>query len=215
MIESRVSFPHEDLTLEGVVALPEGTGPFPAVVVCHPHPLYGGNMDNNVVVPVCEALVEAAVASLRFNFRGVGASQGRFAQGIGEQEDVKAALTFLSSAEHIDPGSIGLCGYSFGASVVMPVAGGDPRVQAMALVSPLITLYTSLKWFTKPKLLICGSNDEVVTLAELQRFVDELPEPKDSEIIFGADHSWFGSEHKLAPKVASFFAAALRPPLRP
>ena len=88
MIENRVKFPCSDLILEGMTVVPESKGPFPGVVVCHPHSLYGGEMNNNVVVPICQALAQASIASLRFNFRGVGASQGKFAEGIGEREDV-------------------------------------------------------------------------------------------------------------------------------
>ena len=87
MTETRVTFPCGDLTLEGVTSVPEGEGPFPAVAVCHPHPLQGGMMDNNVVFAVCRSLMRASIASLRFNFRGVGRSEGRHDEGAGEQDD--------------------------------------------------------------------------------------------------------------------------------
>jgi alpha/beta superfamily hydrolase len=86
MKQTRVSFASGELSLEGILAVPEGAGPFPVVIVCHPHPQYGGEMNNNVVVPICQALAQASIASLRFNFRGVGASQGIFADGIGEKK---------------------------------------------------------------------------------------------------------------------------------
>ena len=81
MRQSAVSFITKGLTLEGIIALPDGEGPFPGVVMCHPHPLMGGNMDNNVVVAVTFGLADAGIASLRFNFRGVGNSQGETRQG--------------------------------------------------------------------------------------------------------------------------------------
>ena len=87
-METRVTFPCSDRSLEGVSSVPEGKGPFTAVVVCHPHPLYGGMMDNNVVIAVCRAVSQTSIASLRFNFRGVGRSQGGHAEGVGEQDDV-------------------------------------------------------------------------------------------------------------------------------
>jgi alpha/beta superfamily hydrolase len=85
MKKTRVSFPSGELFLEGILAIPEGAGPFPAVIICHPHPLYGGSMDNNVVYSLSETLTQASFVSFKFNFRGVGGSQGEFGQGIGEQ----------------------------------------------------------------------------------------------------------------------------------
>ena len=95
MNEARVSFRSGRLLLEGAESAPPGTGPFPAVLVCHPHPSFGGSMDNDVVRSVCEALFEKSIMTLRFNFRGVGKSEGRFGHGIGEQDDVEAAISFL------------------------------------------------------------------------------------------------------------------------
>ena len=115
MKEIEVRFPSGELLLEGVLGLPEGDGPFPAVVVCHPHPLYGGSMDNNVVNSICEALTRASLVSFKFNFRGVGGSQGTHSGGAGEQEDVAAAISFVSDQAEVDPGRIGLAGYSAGA----------------------------------------------------------------------------------------------------
>ncbi|HJX69980.1 MAG TPA: hypothetical protein VJ441_02685, partial [Dehalococcoidia bacterium] len=102
--------------------MPQGEPPFPAVAVCHPHPLYGGDMHNNIVLAICSALAEASIAAFRFNFRGVGRSQGAFAEGVGAQEDVKAALAFLTPSSKVDSQRVGLAGYSFGTRVALPVA---------------------------------------------------------------------------------------------
>ena len=110
MKNTRVVFPSGELLLEGILATPKGAGPFPAVIICHPHPLYGGDMDNNVVHSLSETLTQASFVSFRFNFRGVGASQGEFGQGISEQEDVKAAISFISTLREADSGRIGLAG---------------------------------------------------------------------------------------------------------
>ena len=117
MREVRLEFKSGGLSLEGVLALPGGTGPFPAVIVCHPHSLYGGSMSNSVVVAICQALARQSIAALRFNFRGVGRSGGNYGGGIDEQEDVRAALALVPSTSEIDPKKIGLAGYSFGAGV--------------------------------------------------------------------------------------------------
>ena len=82
--------------LEGRLHLPEDGRPVAGVVVCHPHPLMGGDMNNNVVMGVCRELVGSGMAVLRFNFRGVGASAGTHDQGRGEVEDAREALRYLS-----------------------------------------------------------------------------------------------------------------------
>ena len=214
MKEINLSFPCGDLSLEGVLNMPGGKGPLAAVVVCHPHPIYGGDMNNNVVVAVCNALALKGIASFRFNFRGVGRSEGRFVQGLGEQEDIRAAVSSLRMAEDIDMDRIGLVGYSFGAGVALSVAPGDERVQAVAAISPIIPQPTlnQLRGYFKPKLFLCGSRDSFITLDELQRIAYELPEPKESEVISGADHFWRGYEEKVANKVADFFSRTLLKP---
>ena len=94
---SEVSFCSDTLSLEGVLSIPRGMATFPAVVVCHPHPLNGGNMENNVVDSVFNLLAQESFVSLKFNFRGVGKSEGIFSNGIGEQQDVAAAISFLTT----------------------------------------------------------------------------------------------------------------------
>jgi alpha/beta superfamily hydrolase len=212
MIENRVKFPCGDLILEGLTTVPESKGPFPGVVVCHPHPLYGGEMNNNVVIPICQALAQASIASLRFNFRGVGASQGKFAEGIGEREDIVAAISYLSTLEAVDKERIGLCGYSFGGAVSLEVAPADEMVKALALISPAVSTYVPLKQYTKPKLIVCGGADQFVSIISLQRLAEELPPPNDFELVSGADHFWGGYEDKVAARVATFFANAFKSP---
>jgi len=212
MIENRVKFPCGDLILEGMTVVPESKGPSPGVVVCHPHSLYGGEMNNNVVIPICQALAQASIASLRFNFRGVGASQGKFAEGIGEREDVVAAISYLSTLETVDKDRIGLCGYSFGGAVSLEVAPADERVKALALISPAVSTYVPLKQYTKPKLIVCGGADQFVSIISLQRLAEELPPPNDFELVSGADHFWGGYEDKVAARVTAFFVNALNLP---
>jgi len=207
-----VRLPGAGLELEGILHLPKEEGPLPAVVVCHPHPLYGGDMHNNVVLAICHALVEASIIAFRFNFRGVGTSEGSFSEGIGEQEDVKAALAFLSTVSKVDLDKIGLAGYSFGAKVALPVALQNEQVKAVALVSPLLSTsdWEQLKDYVKPKLFLCGSNDDFVSSQKVQRLASGLPEPNQCEVIPGADHFWWGYEGRIAPKVAAFFGATLK-----
>jgi alpha/beta superfamily hydrolase len=205
-----ISFPSGGLTLEGVWHLPEANGPLSAVVVCHPHPLYGGNMSANVVFYLCQALAGAGMAALRFNFRGVGKSQGEFGGGQAEQDDVRAALDFVLSTPNIDKDKIGLAGYSFGGGVALPVAVQDERVKMLALISPALPDGgEQLKEYIKPKFIIVGQNDDVIGQKELRALFEEIPEPKQLEIIGGADHFWDGYEEVVAEKVTGFFAQGL------
>lgn len=206
----KVLFPCNDITLEGMLCLPDGDGPFPAVVVCHPHPQFGGNMDNNVVAAVCDALFDQEVVSLKFNFRGVGKSEGAFDKGIGEQEDVKAALSFLEKDKCIHASVLGLCGYSFGTMVAIPVADEDPRVQAFAGISSFFIRPGLLHDFRKPKFFIHGSDDEFLSTDRLSEIVSELPEPRICETVQGADHFWWGADNLAGEKVADFFASCLK-----
>ena len=208
-MNGHTTFPCGDIILEGEWQLPRAIGSFPVVVVCHPHPLYGGDMSNNVIFAVCQAFPQQSIAAFRFNFRGVGRSGGVFGGGITEQEDVKAALTFVSSMPGIDPKRIGLVGYSFGASVALPVALQDERVNLLALVSPALSDsgWEQLKRYNKPKLLIVGDADAFIPPEQFQPHIKDIPDPKQYQVILGADHFWWGYEEEVAQKVTQFFIA--------
>jgi alpha/beta superfamily hydrolase len=209
--QSAVSFNCGELTLQGLFYFPNSDGVFPAVVLCHPHPLYGGSMDNNVIVAASSALVEKSIIAFTFNFRGVGGSQGSYGDGIAEQEDVKAAISWLISHPMVERNRLGLLGYSFGAAVALPVACDDNRIRAVVLISlPPGPLQSSqLKNCIKPKFIICGANDFVVPLDQANLMNQEAAEPKQFDLISGADHFWVGYEPMLAGKVAAFFEKKL------
>lgn len=212
MSENRVAFFSGTLELEGVLHIPEGQGPFPGVVVCHPHPLYGGNMHNNVVRAVCRGLEQKAIVCLRFNFRGVRRSQGSFAQGIGEREDALAAVSYLESRPEIDKSRIGLAGYSFGARVAMAAAPEDPRVTAVAFIAPPTSSLGAslLNAYKNPKLFLSGDLDSFVAHEELSSFARSLPQPSICRIFSGADHFFVGREEELVESIASFFSEAFK-----
>jgi alpha/beta superfamily hydrolase len=204
-LREHTTIPCGDISLEAVWHFPEDKGPWPAVVVCHPHPLYGGTMSSNVVFGICQALAEKGMAALRFNFRGVGQSGGEYGEGIAEQEDVKAALDFASATENIDKERIGLAGYSFGGMVALPVAIRDERVKRLALVSPALSEggWQELERYTKPKFVIAGENDFVVPREQFLKLAEDMPE--QYRVIAGADHFWGGYEAEVAEKVSGFF----------
>jgi alpha/beta superfamily hydrolase len=165
-------------------------------------------MSSNVVFAICQALAQQSIAALRFNFRGVGKSGGEFGGGIAEQEDVKAALALVLSTANIDQKKIGLAGYSFGTSVIVPVAVQDGRVKLLALVSPALSEsgWEQLKGYAGPKFLIAGENDFVIPQKQFWQQVKDIPEPKQCQIISGADHFWAGFEEEVAQRVTKFFA---------
>lgn len=212
MKKKQVTFPCGTLELEGIYFSVQSSSPVPAVVVCHPHPLYGGSMYNNVTFAIAEALVADGIAALLFNFRGVGGSSGAYCGGVGEQEDVRAALDYLQMLEDIDQQKLGLAGYSFGGGVVLPVACEDGRVAAFALISP----YVEKAWCgvlgscNKPKLVIGGTRDDIATPDMINMCAGMATGPNRIEMIDGADHFWTGYESRMAQIVADFFSAALR-----
>lgn len=205
----QIEFPCHDITLEGVLALPEGSGPFGLVVICHPHPLYGGNMHNNVVHAICEKIGKRGLAWLKFNFRGVGKSGGRFGGGLGEKDDARAAISFAEKQTKIDVARMGICGYSFGSTVAFAVAVEDVRTQAVAGISPFVQPADLLDHYTKPKLFVSGAHDEFIDPQGLTQLVSKLPGPKECVIYPGADHFWGESEETMAEKVSQFFKDSL------
>jgi hypothetical protein len=172
----------------------------PGLVICHPHPLYGGDMENGVVRALAEAFNAAGFAVLRFNFRGVGGSTGHYAEGIGEQEDAKAALTCLSSQPGIDADQLFLAGYSFGARVTLAVAATDPRVRGFVVVAPPILRgpWPPLKAHYGPKVFLSGARDPYAPPDVLTDLVKTLPEPKRLAMFPDADHYFVGQERSLA-----------------
>lgn len=210
--EARIRFPSGELSLEGVLAIPEGIGPFPAIIVCHPHPLYGGSMTNNVVNKLCEALARASLVSFKFNFRGVGGSEGEFGHGMGEQEDVGAAISFVTMVREVDSERIGLAGYSAGAGFALPVGFKSAQIKALAAISPPLSIFDFdfLKDCLKPKLLISGGRDGFTPPSQFLEFCQNLPDPRECHSIDAADHFWWGYESDLAAKVTASFTSVLK-----
>ena len=213
MRQSAVSFQVKGLTFEGVMAQPEReSAELPGVVICHPHPLYGGNMDNNVVLSVSFALAEHGFAALRFNFRGVGNSQGEHTKGELECQEALGALDLMKAWPGVDGRRIGLAGYSFGSSVILRHPGLQKRAKAVALISPALQALedTALKDSKEPILVITGDQDKLAQSGRLESVLDSFASPPICNVVSGVDHFWFGHEDRLAPKVAEFFAEQLK-----
>lgn len=197
--------------LEGILSLPKGRGPFPAVVLCHPHPLYGGDMNNNVITAMKDELQKESIAAFRFNFRGVGHSQGTYGEGLGEREDVRATLVYLASLEEIDSGRVGVAGYSFGASVAMAVTPGEESVKAAAAISPPLEELNKedLHKCSQSLLFLTGDKDAYVPLDQLKQITQSLAKNVELRVVAGADHFWWGREGQVAEIIAGFFERTL------
>ncbi len=199
------------LALEAVLTPGQGPTPSALVVVCHPHPLYGGDMDSHVVRAICREMHRQNVATLRFNFRGVGQSRGTYDGGKGESDDLGAALSRAEELQNIDPDRIGVVGYSFGAGVAIAVAAGDTRVKALAAISaPVVGLSSDdLQCYQGPTLLASGSNDQFAPSEKMQELAKSLGSRGKCLILEGEDHFWGLRVEEMAQAVAEFFAAHL------
>ncbi len=173
-------------TLEALLEIPDHAECDKAAVICHPHPLYGGSMHGKVVVTAAHAFLDLGIPSLRFNFRGVGKSSGKYDGGIGEQDDVKAAVDYF-------PGKVEgiiIAGHSFGAWVGMKAGCIDRRVKMLIGIGmPVVDFFPGCP---KPKILIHGTRDELIPLENVEEFHRMLPEPKKLIKIEGADHFFTG-----------------------
>ncbi len=177
-----------------------------SALVCHPHPLFGGTMHNKVVYQAAKALHRSGAPVLRFNFRGVGLSEGIHDEGRGERDDVRTALDYLATEF---PGlPILLAGFSFGSSVGLRVGCRDPRVhELIGLGLPVDNVDMSfLQSCDKPKLILQGGNDQFGSRAKLEALYATLPEPKRLEIFDGADHFFAGALPKMGAAIESWVA---------
>jgi alpha/beta superfamily hydrolase len=199
MVSERITFEADDVTCEGILARPETVAQAPGLVICHPHPLYGGDMHNAVVRGLAEAFAAMDFAVLRFNFRGVGRSTGRYGEGIGEQQDARAAVEWLTAQAGVDPARLFLAGYSFGARVTLAVAATDPRLCGFIAVAPPVLHgeWPSLQASRGPKIFLCGDCDSHVPLEVLTDRVRSLPEPKHLLIFPDTDHFFVGQERAV------------------
>jgi alpha/beta superfamily hydrolase len=198
-LSEKVTIPSGPLNLEGVLV--PGESP-KAVVISHPHPLYGGNMHNVVVGLLAQTFKELGWTTLRFNFRGVGRSQGDFDQGQGDKDDVSAAVAYL---KELNKGPVVLAGYSFGAWVNARAALDLPEVAGSILVSPPQAMmdFSFLKDDSKTRLVIAGERDDYGPVEEIMEIVEKMNPSPPVKIIPGADHFFSGSTGELAKALES------------
>ncbi|MGD9339106.1 MAG: hypothetical protein PVF76_17405 [Syntrophobacterales bacterium] len=193
MDEERILFTSGAIQIEGLIGLTVGDR---GVVITHPHSLYGGSMHNNVVESLVRVYQRAGYSTLRFNFRGVGSSQGEYDGGQGELQDVRSALHYLSGKGKT---SIDLAGYSFGAWVNAMMGSSGDTVERMIMISPPVAFleFPSLKLSPQLELVIAGSRDQIAPVELIKTMLPAWNPRALLEVIEGADHFYGGYTGEL------------------
>ena len=191
--------------LEAELARPDGT-PRVGVVLCHPHPQYGGTMRSIVISALFEALPPVGVATLRFNFRGVEHSTGSFDEGNGERRDARAAIAAL--ANDLGPSTpLVLVGWSFGADIALSVR--DPSVSAWVAIAPPLRFAIDLEAFgadQRPKLLVLAEHDEYRPAEEVAAIAGVWTNTA-VEVVGGASHFFVGRTERVTQLTTAFMDA--------
>ena len=187
--------------------------PCATAVLLHPHPLHGGTMQNKVVHTLARGFAELGVASVRFNFRGVGASAGRFAHGAGEAEDALAVIAWVREQRPDTP--IWLAGFSFGAYVALRVAAAA-QVSGLITVAPAVQLYdfSTLAVPRCPWLLIQGEADEVVPVEAVRRWLAGVAPQPQTLFLPATGHFFHGRLNDLKSALRNFVPQHLSPALQ-
>jgi alpha/beta superfamily hydrolase len=180
--------------LEALLDEPSAQPPRAVVVFAHPLPTHGGTMHTKAVYQGTKGLVRAGCAVLRFNFRGVGKSQGHFDAGPGEMGDFTAAIDYVAAKYPGVP--IWAAGFSFGAWIALETGAMDDRVSVLIGIAPPVTRqgydFSAARTSTKPKFFVQGEADDICPIQDMWTFYGELPEPKELVVIDAADHLFDG-----------------------
>ena len=186
--------------LEVLIERPAGD-PRAAVVLAHPLPTEGGTMHTKVVFQSAKALARIGCVVLRFNFRGVGRSAGKWDEGRGEQDDYRAAVDFMATRY---PGlEIWAAGFSFGAYVAFTAGANDDRVCALIGIAPPVDRYDfdAVKRSPKPKFIIHGEADELISMKQVREFYAQIDDPKDLIEIDRANHLFDGQASEVGDAI--------------
>ena len=189
--------------------------PEASVLLCHPHPLFGGTLHNKVVYHAMKTFTELGLPVLRFNFRGAGRSHGSHDYGRGEQDDAQAGVRWLTGEYGVP---VLLAGFSFGAHVALRCGCHEPAVAALiSLGTPVEAgdrqyTYEFLKTCRKPKLFLSGSHDPFGPIDRVKAALAEAAEPKQLQWIAGADHFFVGKFAEMQQALRDWLAHVTLPP---
>ena len=196
--------------LEALLEAPQETGIAGCAVICHPHPVHGGTMQNKVVHTLARSFTGQGLVSLRFNFRGVGDSAGEFDQGRGELDDAVAAINWLT--DHYPDLPLWIAGFSFGAALAIQAAL-QCAPAGLVSIAPAITrvLETRAQQPDCPWLIIQGDQDELVDIDQTIAWVNELDPGPDLQIFPATEHFFHGKLVLLRAAVESFVQQHMTP----
>jgi len=200
--------PEEEISLLGPAGKLEAIQVAPAehsttiVIICHPHPLYGGTMNNKVVTTLARTFYEMNLWTLRFNFRGIGKSEGGYGEAVGEIEDLQAVLVWVK--KQFPEYQIWLAGFSFGAYIAAQVAAKDQDIRQLISIAPPVNHFNfqDTQTVSCPWLLIMGEEDEVVPVDEVKAWLKASKIPIQSIFLPNTTHFFHGKliELKMALK---------------
>lgn len=209
MAEEPVRIPVEGgrIILEGFF---EGGQTGRNAIFCHPHPLYGGDMHNNVVLAARQTFARMGWGTLRFNFRGTGASGGNPAQGQKDASDLITVREFLQGRSH---GLVDLAAYSYGAWAAMEAVRMGLRPDSLLLISPPLDFisFEGLKLPDAATLVTLGDQDDFCSIRSLKKWLDSQPgAPATFEVFPGVDHFYLGAERELSAKIEAFLKGRIK-----
>jgi alpha/beta superfamily hydrolase len=206
--ERRISFSSRgqpSVLLEGVLHTPNDAELAPIIIICHPQPA-SSDMNDTLISALAHKLAEMGMFALRFNFRGVGKSQGQQTDGRLEPLDLAGAIDFALSQPGGNPAKICVIGHGFGAYIAFLYAPFDPRIRTIVSISlPLFRAESGFpKPFERPKLFITSEFDEICPLYKLEPFVEQLKGPKGIKVIVGARYLMRGYEDATITTVLKY-----------
>ena len=196
--------------LEGRYHQAEHSGA-PIALVLHPHPLYGGTMNNKIVYNIYHTFVNHGFSVMRFNFRGVGRSQGKYDEGIGELSDAATALDWMQQ-QNPEAATCWIGGFSFGAWIAMQLLMRRPEIEGFISVAPPANLYdfSFLAPCPSSGIIIQGDRDEIVPEEAAQKLVNKTVTQKgrtiDYQVVSGADHYFRNQLEELNQHMADYLA---------
>ena len=186
----------------------------PIALILHPHPLHGGTMNNKVVYNLFYCFANAGFSVLRVNFRGVGKSEGKFDNGLGELTDAATALDWIQ-LQNPTSNSVWICGFSFGAWISMQLLMRRPEIQAFVSIAPPLNKYdfSFLSPCPVSGLVLQGDQDSIVPESEITSLVKKIPKQRhieiDYQVIKGADHFFRTRIDELNEKVNDYIRERL------
>jgi uncharacterized protein len=199
--------------------LPPKKANAPIALMLHPHPQHGGTMNNKIVYTLYNLFAQRGFGTLRFNFRGVGRSQGVFDRGEGELSDAAAALDWLQTYNP-DAGACWIAGFSFGAWIGMQLLMRRPEISGFVSIAPPANLFdfSFLAPCPSSGLIVHGSSDEVVPSESVQKLVDKLSNQRDITIKYksipGANHFFTNKLEQMENSVGTYLDEVLKAPAK-